>query len=887
MTVQNLNFMFRPSSVALIGASSKPESVGGLVMRNLLQARFDGPVMPVNPNAGSVFGVLAYPEISALPIVPELAIIATPPDTVRGFVRQLGERGTKGAVLMCSPDTRDPRSSPAQQMREALDLARSYGLRILGPNSLGLSVPGMGVNASFSHTEILHGKVAFVSQSNAMCTTVLDWAYSSGIGFSNVVSLGEMGDIDFADMLDYLGSDPSTHAVLLYVESIKNARRFMSAARSAARNKPVLAIKADRQAHGRGLDPPWADRVYDAAFARAGMLRVHEVDELFDAVETLARARPLRGDRLAILSNGSGPGTVAADYLSSQGGCLADIDPDLLADLDGVLPVSWSRKNPIDIAGTRPDRFYGEALRVLLKSKGVDAVLVMHAPCALTPPEASAKAVVEEAQTSRRNLLTCWLGRPGAQRARDLFREAGIPTYGTPEKAVRAYLHMVHYRRNQEMLMETPPSVPSEFTPDIEAARQVVRAALSEGRQDLTELEAKQVLLAYGVPVVEAQVATTPDEAGELAQALGFPVAVKILSPDTIRKSDVGGVTLDLETRKSVVKAAAAMVQRVQQVHPEARIHGFSVQRMARRPGAHELVVGVTTDQVFGPVMVFGQGGVAVDVIDDRAVALPPLNMNLAKELISRTRVSRLLHGYRERIGADLDAVKLVLIQVSQIVVDLPEIAELEINPLFADQEGVVAVDTRIRVKPASLPGPGRLAIRPYPKELEEKITIKGGLSALLRPIRPEDEPTHHVFISRLTPEDIRFRFFGVVREIPHSQMARFTQIDYDRDMAFIATSSDERGKPETLGVVRTITDPDNHRTEFSIVVRSDLKGKGLGKALMDKMIRYCRSRGTHEIFMQTLPDNRAMLGLARKYGFSRETDGETVDLLLTLNGAS
>ena len=889
MSILNLHSLFRPRAIAVIGASNRPNSVGWLLMRNLLQGGFSGPVMPVNPRYSAVAGVLSYHSVEELPITPDLAIIATPCATVPNLVTALGERGTKAAIIM-SRGMGEIQGDGRPLILAALEAARPHGLRILGPNSLGAIVPGIGLNASFAHTDILPGKIAFISQSGALCTTVLDWARSGGIGFSHFISLGDVADVDFADMLDFLGADATTDAILLYVESIRNARRFMSAARAASRNKPVLVIRGGRMIEGARAAAAHTgalvstDAVYDTAFARAGMLRVFEVDELFDAVETLARARKLKGDRLAIVTNGGGPGILATDCLISLGGRLAELDSATVQALDKVLPPSWSGANPVDLSGDAPDSRYAAALNILLKSPGIDALLVMHAPTAISPAEESARSVVQTVKGSHRNVLTCWLGRQGAASARQLFQGAGLPSYDTPEKAVRAFMHMVKFRRNQELLMEVPPSVPEEFTPDTARARRVLDNVLAEGRHQLTEPEAKTILAAYGIPVVRTLIATTPEEAAKVAIGIGFPVAIKILSPDILHKSDVGGVVLDLDNATQVNHAAQAMLTRLREAYPDARLRGFSVQKMARRRGGHEIIIGATTDPIFGPVILFGQGGTAVEVIADRAMALPPLNMNLADELISRTRVSKLLAGYRGRPAADLEEVKLALIQVAQLMVDLPEVAEVDINPLFADQDGVVALDARLALQPPQGRGADRLAIRPYPQELEEWITLANGRQVLLRPIRPEDEPAHHAFIARLTPEDIRFRFFGSLKEIPHSQMARFTQIDYDREMAFIATAVDGKGQPETLGVVRTVTDPDNEKAEFAIVVRSDLKGQKLGRALMDKMMRYCRARGTQEMIMQTLPENRAMLGMAKRFGFTtRPGDEDTVELKLAL----
>ncbi len=896
MTVRNLNHLFRPSSVAVIGASNRPRSVGHTVMRNLLEGGFAGPIMPVNPKYPAVAGVLAYPDLSCLPVTPDLAVICTPAQMVPGLIAELGAAGTKAAVVLTAGLSHKTDESGRTLRQAALEAAQPHLLRILGPNCVGLLVPGANLNASFAHTNAAKGRISVIHQSGALCTALLDWAASRGIGFSHFISLGNAADVDFGDLLDYLGSDPESHAILMYVESITHARKFMSAARAAARNKPVLAIKAGRYEEGARAAASHtgalagADEVFDAAIGRAGMLRVFDTAEMFDAVETLARARPLRGDRLAILTNGGGPGVLATDALMSRGGRLAELSAGTLSRLDKLLPAFWSRGNPVDIIGDAEGERYAKALAILGEAKEVDAVLVMYAPTAIAAPEEVARAVIEAGRNLKRKpvLLTCWLGGDGMNAARRAFAGAGIPTYEAPNQAVRAFLHMADYRRNQEILMETPPAAPPGAPPVIETARLIVERAVSEGVEVLSEPDCKAILAAYGLPVVETGIATTPEEAARRAEAFDAPVAIKILSPDITHKSDVGGVVLDLERPQDVEAAAQAMLERVARLKPKAKVRGFTVQRMARRSGAHELILGATTDPVFGPVLLFGQGGVAVEVIGDRAVALPPLNMKLARELISRTRVSRLLEGYRDRPAADLEAIASALLRISQLVVDVPEVQELDVNPLLADAEGVLVLDARIRVAPAAAPGTRRLAIRPYPQELEEQVSLPSGRRLLLRPIRPEDEPEHRDLISRLTPEDIRFRFFGSVREMPHSQLARFTQIDYDREMAFVAKPS-EKGERDTLGVVRAVADPNNETAEFAIVVRSDLKGQGLGHALLEKLVRYCRKRGTAEMVGEVLPDNKAMLALAERVGFSRRLvpDDDVVEVRLNLQDAA
>jgi acetyltransferase len=874
MSIRNLEHLFRPQSIAVIGASETPRSVGATVLHNLIAGKFAGAIMPVNPKHGELAGIKVYPTVASLPTVPGLAVICTPPATVPGLIGELGARGTKAAIAITAGlgMTED---SQGRTLKEAmLAAARPHLLRILGPNCVGLLVPGLGLNASFAHTSAVPGKIAFVSQSGALVTAVLDWAKSRGIGFSKFISLGDSSDVDAGDVLDYLGSDAETHSILLYLESITAARKFMSAARAAARNKPVIVVKAGRMAEGAKAAASHtgalagSDAVYDAAIRRAGMLRVTSTEDLFDAVETLARTRPLFGDRLAILTNGGGPGVMATDALILGQGRLAELSQETLRKLDAVLPATWSRGNPVDIIGDAPTERYVQSLQILFEDPQSDAVLFIHAPTAIVESSEIAAAVAPAVARAPRNVLACWMGGDAVKQARAVFARAGIPTYDTPEEAVRAFLQVVQYRRNQDLLMEVPPSRSSDFVHDRERAQAVVASAVAEGREMLSEPEAKAVLAAYSVPVVDTRIARTIEEAVKVAAEIGFPVALKILSPDITHKSDVGGVALDLEHPQAVDDAAKAMQRRLQEYRPNARLQGFTVQSMARRPTAQELIVGTTTDAVFGPVILFGQGGTAVEVVADRAVGLPPLNTVLARELISRTRVSKLLAGYRDRPPADITAISRTLIQLSHLIADIPQIVELDINPLLADEHGVLALDARMRVAAAAVSGLDRFAIRPYPEELEEWTSWQGR-RVLLRPIKPEDGTQHVEFFNALDAEDVRYRVFMRVRELQRPQLARLTQIDYDREMAFIATSEREPGRFETLGVARAIADPDNVSAEFAIIVRSDIKGKGLGPILFGKLIAYCRSRGTKELVGEALMDNQRIKGLVRRFGGS------------------
>ena len=881
MTVRNLEFLFHPKSVAVIGASDRAGSVGATVLRNVLTGGFSGNVYAVNPAHTHVAGRPAYARIEDLPQTPELAVIATPAPTVPSLIAALGARGTRTVVVLSGGLTR-------AQTQAMLEAARPHLLRVLGPNCVGLLAPHAGLNASFAHTTALPGGIAFVSQSGGLTTAVLDWAKSRNIGFSHFVSPGEAADADFGDLLDYLASDASTNAILLYVESVTHARKFMSAAREAARNKPVLVVKAGRAPEGARAAASHtgalagSDAVYDAAFRRAGLLRVDTIQEPFDAVETLAHAQPVPGNRLAILTNGGGPGVMAADALSMRGGKLAALSQTTVDRLNAALPATWPHANPVDIIGDAPAARYVAALQALLEDSGNDAVLFMHVPTAILPAADIARACAPLAGGKR--VLACWLGAGAVAEARQIFESAGIPCYDTPEQAVQAFLQLAAYRRNQELLMQTPPAAPAHLAAGAPTARLLVDEALRASREWLTEAEARGVLSAYGIPVVRTATAADAEDAVRVASGIGFPVALKILSPQITHKSDVGGVTLNLASAEAVREAANAMAQRVREFAPNAQLAGYTVQQMAVKPKAHEVIVGAAVDAVFGPVILFGQGGVAVEVVADRAVALPPLNTLLASELISRTRVARLLDGYRDRPPADHGALQRTLVQVSQMMVDLPAITEIDINPLLADQSGVIVLDARIRVASNAQDGTPRLAIRPYPNELEERVTLLGR-EILLRPIRPEDEPQHARFLQQVDANDLRLRFFYAVRVLPHPQLARFTQIDYDREMAFVASLNDGEPNAETWGVARAMTDPDNRHAEFAILVRSDLKGQGLGSLLMRKIIAYSRARGTGTLTGAVLHGNERMLALARDLGFTvtQGNDAGIAQLTLTL----
>ena len=878
MSIRHLDSLFAPASVAVIGAGQRPGSVGSTVWRNLRDGGFAGVRWAVNPKYTQLGGERVYADIASLPQAPELALICTPAATVSGIVERLGARGTRAAIVLTA-------GQDAAQKQAMLDAARKTLMRILGPNCLGLLSSQSRLNASFAHTSLLPGSLAFVSQSGAVVTAMLDWANGRGIGFSHLISLGEHADVDFGDLLDWLASDGKTSAVLLYIESIESARKFMSAARAAARNKPVLVVKAGRSPHGQAAAASHtgalagSDLVYDAAIRRAGMLRVDTLQDLFNAAATLAQFRTLRHgvhdaelQRLSIVTNGGGAGVLAADAAAVAGVELASLSDPLRSALDAVLPAQWSHANPIDIIGDAPVERYVLTLKALLSDPSSGSLLFMHAPTAIVPSEQIAVALAPLLQAAPGRVLSCWLGGPAVQQARAAFQAAGIPGYDTPEDAVRAFAHLQTYQRNQALLMEAPPAHGAPAVLDMAAVRVIIDTVLAQGREWLSEPEAKALLAACGVPVAAVRVvrATAP-AAVAAARELGYPVALKILSPQINHKSDVGGVALNLDNDVAVHAAALAMTRRLAQLRPDAQLTGFSVQPMVRRLRALELIVGASVDAVFGPVLMFGQGGTSVEVVADRALALPPLNEPLARALIARTRIARLLAGWRDVPAADMAAVVTVLITLSTLLAEEARIAEVDINPLLADAQGVIALDARVRVSAAGPAGSAHFAIRPYPSELVEHIDWRER-KLTLRPIRPDDEARHLVFLQAVDPADIRLRVFYSRRSIERTELARLTQVDYEREMAFIASAHTAAGE-ETLAVVRAINDPDNETAEFGILVRSDLKGQGLGGLLMKKLIAYLRRHGTRRLVAQALSENDSMLGLAKHLGFELDAD--------------
>jgi acetyltransferase len=892
VSIRNLEKLFDPASIALVADDDTPGTLAGTALRNFQRSGFVGKRMLVSAARGLLAGQPTFPDVASLPAPPDLAVIATPPDTVPGIVAELGARGTRAAVIL-SQGFRAPGESTSTLTGAVLDAARAHGMRILGPGSVGLMVPSLGLEASFAPLSAVPGNLAFVSQSGGLVTSVLDWAAARGIGFSHVVALGDMVDVDFADVIDYLGCDARISAILLYVERIAQARKFMSAARAVARSKPMLAVKGGHFAAGAEAATSHlgalvgSGAVYDAAFRRAGMLKVDTLTELFDAVETLSQTRSQHGPRLAVVTNGGGPGVLATDAIGNHGLELAPLSPGTIDRLDADLPTRRSRGNPIDIGADAPPSAYAEAVKILLDDREVDGILALHAPTALVDGAAAADAVIASLasapswQLLGRNLVTAWLGGSVAGAARQRLAAARIATYETPDSAVRGFRDRLDYRRSQALLLETPAARPDDLTFDAGRVRAILRLALAAGRSALDPTELAAVLDAYGIAAPPVNLVADADAAADAARTIDGPVALKIVSPDIAHKSAVGGVALGLAHPQAVREEALAMAARVRAAEPSARLDGFVVQAMVARRDAVELFVGIHDDPVFGPALVVGQGGTTVELQQDTTIELPPLNAALARALLARTRVWRLLQGYRDRPPADIDAVVDALLRVAQLAVDHPELRTLELNPLLADADGVVAVDATMHVAPA--PGAGaRLAISPYPKELEKPGSLRDGTPLVLRPIRPEDEPLLQDLAQHMAPEDLRLRFFVPTRGLSHALAARLSQIDYDREMALIALAPDPAAQDRSMivGVGRFSADPDNRQAEYAVTVRTDWKGRGLGWLLMNEIIAVARDRGIAELVGYVLRENDNMLRMCRALGFAAATHHEDPELV-------
>lgn len=900
MSTQYLKRFFKPKSIALFGVTADPDCMGRVVLNNLVEGGYAYPIYRVGDHAEHFDGVKSVAKLDDLEQMPDLAVVCSDADKIPEQIEALGKRKVKAALVL---GTRLGQTKYADRFafnRALREAAHPYGIRILGPEGMGLLVPAMKLNASYAHQNIRKGNVAYVGQSGILGTAMIDWANGQGIGFSNFLTLGGGLDVDLASVIDYLATDPYTSSLLIQVDNITNAPHFISALRAAARNKLVLVLKSNLSllayADRKKLLPPGVDtfdEVYDSILTSCGAVRVDSSDELFDALETLTTIKPLFGERLALVSNGMGPSAMAVERLVDKGGVeLAQFQPETIEALTELTGNQATSQNPVDLNADASPEVYQKAVEILSKAKGIDALLVLHAPTQMAPSAETAEAVIKAAKRTRRNVLTSWMGRQSAIEARNLFNDAKIPTYTTPEKAADAFMHMVQHRRNQAMLKETPTPVSLQLKEaKLNQAKQMVEQAMANGRDYLRHEEVTDVLELYGFECASSFYADSISDAIKIARKLEAPIAIKTLHKDNCypfcyddeNAQRWRDLAMDLTNPAELEHHVGELSRRVDERFGEQEHRGFAIQRMKRGYQSLQVCTGITRDPVFGPMVFFGIGGYSHDVRADRQLMMPPLNKSLAMTMIRRSRFYPILQQNSSNFEEHLDSLCQVLVRLSEMVIDLPHLRTLEIHPLLINKTGLLVVDASI-----GLGQPVKTAITPYPEQLESTIELRSGREVLLRPIRGEDEPRHLEFFKRLSPESIRLRYFYSRGEPNHDELANWTQIDYDREMAFIATAPRLDGKPgnETLGVVRTTTDADNVSAEFAVVLLDELQGEGLGRVLMQKMVDYCRDRGTLEIMGTTMTSNLGMQKLAKKLGFenSYNHEEEAIEMKMMLN---
>ena len=871
-----LTSLFEPKTVAVIGASERENSVGSVIFRNILDAGYKGRLYPINPKHESIHGIAAYKSIEDIGARVELAVIATKPKTVPEIVEQCGRSGIKNIIIISAGFSESGHAGAALE-RKTLEIARSYGVRVLGPNCLGIIRPEIGLNATFARVTASVGNLALVSQSGAICSAVLDWAASNKVGFSSVISLGSTADVDFGEILDYLVYDNRSHYILLYIEGIRNSRRFMSALRSAARIKPIILLKAGRHAAGSAAVQvhsgmlAGSDIVFDAAIRRSGVVRVKTIGQLFYASKALASKFKPMGKRLAIVTNGGGPGAMAADRAGDMDIPLAELSADTMKALNSKLSTNWSRSNPVDIVGDASPEHYRDAILTVAQDEGVDGVLVMLAPQAMTQPTEVAQSIIEVSNATSKAIIACWMGQEHVEEGRLAMENAGIPAFRMPETAVELYYHISTYYRNQTLLLQTPYGAASISPQETEGAKMLVEAVLQEHRKVLSEMESKAILRAFRIPVAQTMVARTPTEALLLAEQIGFPVAMKVDSPDLVRKSDAGGVRLNITNAPSVRNAYHDIIEVVQKRHPSARINGVSIEPYLARPNGRELMIGVERDPIFGPIITFGAGGTEVEIFSDRAVALPPLNQYLAQDLIRSTRAAMLLGEFRNMPPINMEALEDVLLHISEMVCELPWLQELDLNPLIVDENGAIAADARIVIDHAATSGDrySHMAIHPYPSHLVQEWEQPNGMVITIRPIRPEDAEMEQEFVKNLSDESKYYRFMDTLRELTQSMLVRFTQIDYDREMALVATLPEKDGTTVQIAVARYVTNPDGETVEFALAVADAWQKHGIGRKLMSALIESARIKGYRAIVGDVLSQNTKMFRLMGSLGFT------------------
>lgn len=895
MGTHNLDCFFNPKSIAVIGASERSGRIGAHLLKNLMDGGYGGSLFPVNPKRRMVMERATFPSIGnvseSIDGGVDLALIAIPIEGVAEIIRQCVDARVKTAVIV-SAGGKETGAEGELVESKILEEARRGGLRVIGPNCLGVMAPGNNLNASFSAQLPDAGNLALVSQSGAICTAILDLSLKEGIGFSHFVSIGSMIDVDFGDMIDFLGRQPSVKNILLYVEQLTNVRKFISAARAVSRVKPIIVLKAGRSRAGALAAASHTgslageDTIYDAAFRRAGIIRVETIEELFDCAELTGKVSRVKGSCMGVLTNGGGPGVMAVDAIDKCGLHLAELDRNTVIGLNDLLPSYWSGRNPVDILGDADPERYVKAINLLLDDRSVDGLLVILTPQAGTDPLGVAESLIQLAGKSSLPLFAVWMGGRNVESAISALNSAGIPTFSSPERAVVAFSYMVQHNRNLQLLKEIPRRFATRPEVQRQKTRRMIDSALGDGSPFMQESTARSLLEAYGIIFPQTLRAESGEQAAAIAEEIGGPVVLKILSPDISHKTDAGGVELNLSGRERISAAFDAIVSRAQESFADARIRGVSVQPYIINP-EYELMLGVKRDQIFGPVILFGMGGIFSEILRDTALALPPLNRLLIQRLIGQTKVSSLLSGYRNLIPLEMEQLELMIISLSQLVTDIPEIAELDINPIVVKKGKPIAVDARIRVTPTTVQAPLHLVISPYPSQYEQYVTTKSGRRIFIRPIQPEDGDLFLKLFETLSPTSVYYRFFSHLRELRPEMLATLTQVDYDRHLALVAFDADDR-EGKMLGAARIIADPDIIHAEFSILVGDPWQGQGIGAALLLSLLKAAKQQGGETIWGTVLRENRQMIQLGKRYGFNitHQLSEGTCELRIDLNKA-
>jgi acetyltransferase len=885
MAIKKLDSIFKPKRIALIGVSNKPDSVGGITLRNLVGGGYNGVVYPVNPKREAVFGIPCYPDVKSLPKIPDLAVIMTPAKTVSQVVRECGEFGIHGIIIMSAGFKEAGKEGKNLEAQVKAEKAKFPDMRIIGPNCLGILVPGLSMNASFANGMPEKGHVAFISQSGALCTSVLDWAYESHIGFSYFVSIGNSMDVNFGDLIDYFGQDPNTKSIVLYVESLSYARNFMSAARAFSREKPIIVYKSGRFPESAAAAASHTgamaseDSIYDAIFRRAGLARVYEFGNIFDFTDLVGRRRIPKGNRLAIVTNAGGPGVMATDSLIAQGGKLVKLSKETMQKLNDYLPPFWSHGNPIDVLGDATPERFARATEIVLEDKNVDAVLVLLTPQAMTAPTATAEAIARMATRTNKAIMTAWLGGASMRDGIQVFNQAGLSSYPTPEQAIGAFMTLADYSKNQEMLYETPKEVPVSFQYDRNMLREKYINEVFPKAKILNEDDSKMLVNDYGIDTTHPFPAATEDEAVRIAEQKGYPVVLKIYSPDITHKSDVGGVALNIMDEEMVRATFRIMVKTAAQKRPDARIEGVTVQRMVDPKDAVELIIGIKKDPDFGTVMLVGMGGTTAELFKDKRLEFPPLNERLARQMLESLQIYPLLEGYRGAPPKNINKLVEVLIRMSYLAADYPEIKELDINPLIVSPKDIIALDARIVVDEEVLEHPvkdySHLILRPYPESLFKTATAKDGSKVFLRPIKPEDEPMWLELLASCSKESIYHRFRYDFYFDSHEVATQFCFIDYDREIAIVA-EIEEEGKRKIIGVGRLIADPDVEVMEYAILITDTWQKKELGFIITEYCMEIAKMRDVKKLVAETTRDNKPMISVFKKLNFKIRFNEDT-----------